>query len=348
MRQLCITIVLIISTIYQGGYAQQTHDYWSVCSNSDNASPSSSSSFSSPISPSTPPPTTLVHGLDTNCICYGYYDAQQLQSGWNYLQINTNPQYSDSLQAYAAGYLEGYLSYHDILNFIQNKFVNVDDSQGISNNVSQYIQQNYEWNQENILNNPHVPYWYHLNLLYTQLTGMVDGINSQQSTSVPVVLFDLIQLNLIGELGDINATIYAEPSPPSSSSSPPSHCSSALYFDSLNCEYYFGHTNWGLYVYMLRVMKTYNLSYSMSDQVSTPIPGQIVLFSSYPGLLYSYDDYYQIYPSNLLVSETSIAVYDTSIYQQNSPSMYPYHISLHISYVALSLFLILCVCVWVC
>jgi len=46
---------------------------------------------------------------------------------------------------------------------------------------------------------------------------------------------------------------------------------------------------------MLRVMKRYQFGYHhTSDANSDPVPGQIITFSSYPGVIHSQDDFYLV------------------------------------------------------
>ena len=53
-----------------------------------------------------------------------------------------------------------------------------------------------------------------------------------------------------------------------------------------------GHNTWTSYVNMLRVFKLYDFKYRTSSSDSTVIPGHAQAFSSYPGRLYSGDDFY--------------------------------------------------------
>ena len=46
---------------------------------------------------------------------------------------------------------------------------------------------------------------------------------------------------------------------------------------------------------MLRVLKRYQFGYHhTSDANSDPVPGQIITFSSYPGVIHSQDDFYLV------------------------------------------------------
>jgi len=73
-----------------------------------------------------------------------------------------------------------------------------------------------------------------------------------------------------------------------------------------NKELFTAQDTWSTFQSMLRIMKRYDFSYHMLDVPDSPvIPGSSMLFSSYPGNLYSGDDFY-IIQSNLTVMETTI------------------------------------------
>lgn len=55
-----------------------------------------------------------------------------------------------------------------------------------------------------------------------------------------------------------------------------------------------GHNTWTSYFNMLRIFKRYSFNYRLSSVDSTVIPGHTQVFPSYPGRLYSGDDFYLI------------------------------------------------------
>jgi hypothetical protein len=52
-------------------------------------------------------------------------------------------------------------------------------------------------------------------------------------------------------------------------------------------DFYVGHTTWSDYYLMLRIEKSYYLRYSTPS-----VKSKRVQFSSYPGMVHSYDDFY--------------------------------------------------------
>jgi hypothetical protein len=63
---------------------------------------------------------------------------------------------------------------------------------------------------------------------------------------------------------------------------------------------------------MLRIFKLYNFPYHLRN--GKPVPAASVSFSSYPGTLYSGDDFYLL-SSGLVVQETTIGIYNDTVYK---------------------------------
>ncbi len=72
---------------------------------------------------------------------------------------------------------------------------------------------------------------------------------------------------------------------------------------------------------MLRIFKMYDFSYSTSPG-GARVPGQRMAFSSYPGALYSGDDFYLL-SSGLQVMETTIGFDNDALNQVSVPVPVP-------------------------
>lgn len=112
----------------------------------------------------------------------------------------------------------------------------------------------------------------------------------------------IILLNLYTELGDIQQALKQTPLEPRSS-----HCSAIVKVLPTSGDVLVAHNTWTSYKSMLRIMKKYSLHFSTSQAKS-------VAMSSYPGTLFSIDDFY-ITSANLVVLETSIENYNSSLWQ---------------------------------
>lgn len=69
---------------------------------------------------------------------------------------------------------------------------------------------------------------------------------------------------------------------------------------------------------MLRIQKRYRLNYKESKSSHQLVFGHDMTFSSYPGFLYSLDDFYLI-SSGLAVTETTNLVYNSQLWTKIQP-----------------------------
>ncbi|KAJ6239801.1 phospholipase b-related [Anaeramoeba flamelloides] len=76
-----------------------------------------------------------------------------------------------------------------------------------------------------------------------------------------------------------------------------------------------GHTTWGIYLTMIRIVKTYRYENKKNDPNT---PGWAISFSSYPGTITSNDDF-MVTNAELIVTETTLNVYNTSLYKRVTP-----------------------------
>jgi len=83
------------------------------------------------------------------------------------------------------------------------------------------------------------------------------------------------------------------------------HCSGLVKLTADYSELFVGQDTWTEYVDMLRVYKQYTFPLASVERPGALIPGYTSVFSSYPGVLFSGDDFYQL-SSGLIVLETTI------------------------------------------
>lgn len=72
------------------------------------------------------------------------------------------------------------------------------------------------------------------------------------------------------------------------------------------------------YETMLRIQKRYRLNYKESKLSNQLVFGHDIRFSSYPGFLYSLDDFYLI-SSGLAITETTNSVYNPQLWENVQP-----------------------------
>uniref|UniRef100_A0A8C6FRD0 Phospholipase B-like n=1 Tax=Moschus moschiferus TaxID=68415 RepID=A0A8C6FRD0_MOSMO len=78
------------------------------------------------------------------------------------------------------------------------------------------------------------------------------------------------------------------------------------------------HNTWHSYQYMLRIMKKYWFQFREGPQADYPAPGNKVIFSSYPGTIFSCDDFY-ILGSGLVTLETTIGNRNPALWKYVQP-----------------------------
>jgi hypothetical protein len=126
----------------------------------------------------------------------------------------------------------------------------------------------------------------------------------------------------------------------------PGRCSSLIKLLPNNLDLLISHDTWSTYETMLRVLKKFSLNYSFSNSsmhhiyhrnfvndisfdfgfsciyVET-IPGSKISFSSYPGALASFDDFY-VTNTKLSITETSLEITNNSLWQFVTTQTVPY------------------------
>ncbi|KAN0012252.1 hypothetical protein ACTFIU_007550 [Dictyostelium citrinum] len=252
-------------------------------------------------------------GNDTSSIAQAAYTNEMMSIGWGYLSISTNPQYSDSLQIEAAGYIEGYLSYEMIWQNWINMMVNQNGMKEFPNDIINWAKENILYMNQQIELNPNDPYWINVNLVLLQLNGLANGYSdANQITDRQLSLMDFILLNMDIEIGDIMNSLNNKSSPSSFYQSKQQnkikshvfnnneHCSALIKLTDDLSELYTGHTTWSAYYQMVRMIKSYNFKFSNSVASKS----NTTMFSGYPGVLMSIDDFYML-DSKLVVLETT-------------------------------------------
>jgi hypothetical protein len=162
-------------------------------------------------------------------------------------------------------------------------------------------------------------YWLQVHLQFEQLEGLAQGyamVNPNASATYSALDFYLlsgsdsvddivtgVQYRQSSGLGSINERAYQE------------KCSAIIRWT--GADLFSGHATWTGFDQMLRIMKEYDFRFKRVD--GSPVPGSLIQFSSYPGSIWSSDDFYQIgvagSPLNLVVWETTSSVYNTSLWQ---------------------------------
>ena len=84
-------------------------------------------------------------------------------------------------------------------------------------------------------------------------------------------------------------------------------------------EMYVAHNAWHEYIAMsYRVLKKYNLPFRLLAGTEERVAAEMATMSSYVGTIFSLDDFMTL-SSGLVTTETSLAVYDSSLFEASQP-----------------------------
>ncbi|XP_075730028.1 putative phospholipase B-like 2 [Rhipicephalus microplus] len=248
-------------------------------------------------------------------------------SGWAYLEVESSPNATDEVQAYAAGALEAYLTRYLMEAQWENMFAHYCDSQKeFCLKLYDFLQKNLDYSRliEKRLRATD-PYWNMVHLQMRQLHGLSDAFEnatldtSQELTNVSRALL----FSLVGDFIDLEAALK-RPEDLYSLSLVPA-CSALIKVVGNNEDLYVGHDAWFLYKSMLRIQKKYTFPWHyLSDNTGLEgiIPGHTITMSSYAGKLVSLDDFY-LTSAGLAVTETSIDNSNPDLYLLLDPEVAP-------------------------
>jgi hypothetical protein len=244
-------------------------------------------------------------------IATAYYSPGINGSGWDFLSITTNNQFSDELQAEAAGRLEASLT----KNKIYTHYTNMLSTAGhLKNDTAQFfirqeeflLSKKDEYKSDSILYNAY--------LLYLQFKGLRDQYNKEADDDKKIEDVEFNVMNSFGDVFDINSK-YNRPSFDEMDKEEiynyfalNNHCSAIFKLKYDLSDIFFGHNSWYYSNMMTKMFKEYNLNFN-HDSIKT----HNVMFSSYPGSIVSNDDFY-FTSTGLVVIETTNANYNQSAF----------------------------------
>lgn len=256
----------------------------------------------------------VVKGLpaadDSDWVCYGEYSpAANHVSNFAQLYIESNENFSDDEQMFAAGFLEAYMSAESIFQHYNNMLCQVDCSGAVPTELSNFFQVQEEWMRGKVEANTECPYWSFMGNLLSQKDGLMAGYNaSLYSEQHPLTPWAFTMLNSLGDMLDILPALSVQKRPPFAEMTYQEatkyfrrngRCSVLFKITDDFSDIYMGHNTWFLYSSMLRVYKTYVLPLHNSASVATKMS-----FSSYPATLASTDDFYLIGGSQMAMLQS--------------------------------------------
>ncbi|XP_041348218.1 putative phospholipase B-like 2 [Gigantopelta aegis] len=226
------------------------------------------------------------------------------QTGWAYLDIETNPALDNDVQAYAAGLAEGQLTQELIsLHWRNTAYTCPEPYTPFCQRLRNFLTQNLNWVKSQIDAHQNDQYWEQVKLFYMQTAGLQDGyFNNPKAPHMDIDIFGLYVFQIGGDMEDLEPALNK---PTSTRVRGSGSCSALIKLLPGNKDLYVSQDTWDTYNSMLRILKKYTFPYTVNGKNSDRVPGTTMTFSSYPGTLMSGDDFYQI-DSGLVSLETTI------------------------------------------
>nr|XP_033813351.1 putative phospholipase B-like 2 [Geotrypetes seraphini] len=261
----------------------------------------------------------ITSGRQAGAVAWATFTDQIQKTGWSFLDLETNKAYNDSLQAYAAGMAEAAVTEKLIYMHWMNTMVGYcgpyQYQTQYCERLKNYIQTNLAWMQKQMETGEDPEYWHQVHLTLLQLKGLEDSYNGQ--VAFPTETFSLspfgfLLFQLGGDLEDLESALNKSDSRHILGSG---SCSALIKLLPGNQDLLVSHDTWNTYQSMLRIIKKYNLPFLSQAKGGSRIPGSVQAFSSYPGTIFSGDDFY-ILSSGLVTLETTNG--------NNNPALWKY------------------------
>jgi hypothetical protein len=266
--------------------------------------------------------------LDTSGAAWGSWDDSIFDIGWFRFHVEGNPAVPEPDLMRCAGAIEGYLSQGAIFNhfraILQQQHWN-ESGTLYPDGWELFLQANIDFLNESINAYLDLPYWQTSGLVFTQFTGLVEGYDLKISRTglhnESMSLIDQWVVQSEGDIDDVAHVIskYAQntPSGPTvdltEDNMESEHCTAVIKLTKDFSDIYFAHDSWANYLDLFGVLKDYRLP------VRSFVAHQVVM-STRPGKLSSYDDFYMA-DSGLFVMETTMSVFNTSLFEYIKPQV---------------------------
>ena len=251
-----------------------------------------------------------------NQIVVGRYKNAINLTGWSYLEVESKPEFDADLQAYAAGFVEGILTQPLIQLHILNTQVDYCTGfQGYCDRLKQFLSQNMEYVKDRLERaSPEDTYWQSVKRSYLQMTGVWHGYTGAAFS--PSILYEahpVMMINANGDFYDLESKLNKSRDPTEQDGIVGGKCSGLVKVTPGNADILISQVTMSGFQNLLRVLKLYKFGY---DQLL--FPGHTSSFSGYPGILYSSDDF-AITSADLAVIETTVKVWNISLYEATKP-----------------------------
>ncbi|XP_056384751.1 putative phospholipase B-like 2 [Hyla sarda] len=243
-------------------------------------------------------------------------------NGWAVLELQSNASYNDSIQAYAAGVAEAAVTQRLIYMHWMNTMVGYCGPYKYETpyceRLRNYLEANLAWIQEQMEKEQDQDYWHQVRLALLQLKGLEDSYSGRISfpqKTFTLSPFGFLLFQLGGDLEDLEAALNKSDA---SKDLGAGSCSALIKLLPGNKDLLVSHVTWNTYQSMLRIIKKYTLPFRTNPNGGPLVPGFVQTFSSYPGTIFSGDDFY-ILSSGLVTLETTIGNSNPDLWKYIQP-----------------------------
>eukprot|EP00008_Paramoeba_atlantica_P006296 CAMPEP_0201489524 /NCGR_PEP_ID=MMETSP0151_2-20130828/22855_1 /ASSEMBLY_ACC=CAM_ASM_000257 /TAXON_ID=200890 /ORGANISM="Paramoeba atlantica, Strain 621/1 / CCAP 1560/9" /LENGTH=553 /DNA_ID=CAMNT_0047875145 /DNA_START=115 /DNA_END=1776 /DNA_ORIENTATION=+ len=257
-------------------------------------------------------------------VAVGRFKNTLEEAGWGILEVETNSNYADNDQMFAAGMAEGRITAHRILEHYWNIMdIFYPGQLQPDEDILQFLSDNLEWMDQQIQQNAATdPFWEQVGFMRQQLNGLVNGTQLGVSPYVPS--YYLTVLNAVGDLIDLTNAVNLtnlKMNPVSEWSEErlrdyihkSGHCSAFIRLTGAYEDLFMAHSSWFAFQSMNRIYKHYNFRLNSPSNVASQLS-----FSSYPGFLESLDDFYLL-NSGLVMLQTTNNIFNMTLYDYVVP-----------------------------
>ncbi|XP_063624010.1 putative phospholipase B-like lamina ancestor [Cydia splendana] len=249
-------------------------------------------------------------------------------TGWSLLEVETDSSYPDEIQAYAAGIVEGALTWYLIHTHLENTIrARCEDQEKQCDKLRDALDRSVNiWKTKSSERAAAEPFWHQVSLHYTQISGIYTGWKHGVDRSMKEYdhdISDLHWLNAVAETVEFQRKMNLTLRDPALDAV--SGLSSAFLRivnetsedGTAATKLYVAHNAAGSYSSMTRILKRYKLNYHLTSKSSTLVSGTTVEFSGYPGSVTSQDEFYMVQGAghSMAVTGTSLNNYNSHLWK---------------------------------
>ncbi len=253
----------------------------------------------------------------SSALCQGSFDDTLNTTGWGVLDIQCSSQGNEEQnreKMFAAGKLECSLTAPRIWEMFRamNDVFFGSANASHSQKLTDFLTEQEEWTSDMIQKNPKDQFWKTAELVLLQFEGCVHGYTTSSfGLKNPLPRFAFQLLNGVGDFLDLLPALH-----------PNTHgkirvkaggmCSALIKVTGDMSDMFMAHSSWFTFIATNRIFKHYNFGL-------VNVPSSRLTFSSYPGFLESLDDFYILPDQKLVMLQTSLGLYNTSLYSSVVP-----------------------------